>query len=91
MNESDINKLFMRVAENAGDIPEEVRSVFSILLSSTLHHRDRLKKDIGIILTVEDVRVALDWLLEVMRSGQRPETDNAVRLELLDTWLGVLK
>ena len=91
MDESDISRLFMRVAGNACEVPEDARRVFSILVSSTLRYRDRLKEELAIIVTVEDVRAALDWLLEAMRTKQLPETNNAVRLDLLKIWLDELK
>ena len=72
-------------------MPEDARRVFSILVSSTLSYRDRLKEELAIIVTVEDVRAALDWLLESMRTKQLPETNNAVRLDLLKIWLDELK
>jgi hypothetical protein len=50
-----------------------------------------LKQDTGIIVTVEDVRVALGWLLESMRTQQLPPTGNAVRLDLVKLWLDELK
>ena len=91
MDESDIHKLFMRVAGQAGDVPEDAEKVFAILVSSTLCYRDRLKEDLGIAVTVEDVRSALDWLLESMRTRRLPETNNAVRLDLVKIWLEELK
>lgn len=81
----------MRVAGRASDLPEDVKSVFSILVSSTLRYRDSLKEDLGIVVTVEDVRVALDWLLESMRTKRLPETNNALRLDLVKIWLDELR
>jgi hypothetical protein len=91
MDESDIHTLFMRVAGRASDLPEDVKRVFSILVSSTLRYRDSLKEDLGIVVTVEDVRVALDWLSESMRTKRLPETNNALRLDLLKIWLDELR
>ena len=91
MDETAINKLFMSIAENAGQMPDEVRKVFSSLVSTTLNYRDHLKQDTGIIVTVEDVRVALGWLLESMRTQQLPPTGNTVRLDLVKLWLDELK
>jgi len=91
MDESDIHTLFMRVAGRARDLPQDVKSVFSILVSSTLRYRDTLKEDLGIVVTVEDVRVALDGLLESMRTKRLPETNNALRLDLVKIWLDALK
>lgn len=91
MDESDIHRLFMKVAAGAGNVPEDVGRVFSILVSSTLRYRDALKEDLGIVVTVEDVRVALDWLLASMRTKRLPETNNALRLDLVKIWLDELK
>lgn len=91
MDESDINKLFMKVAGQTGDMPEDAKNVFSILVSSTVRYRDCLKQDLGIVVTVEDVRVALDWLLESMRTKRLPETNNALRLDLVKIWLEALR
>ena len=91
MDEPGIDKLFMRVAGSAGKVPEDARKVFSVLVSTTLSYRDSLKNDLGIVVTVEDVRVTLDWLLESMRTKRLPQTENAVRLDLLKIWLDELK
>ena len=91
MDESEINKLFMKVAGKTCEVSEDVRKVFSALVSSTLHYRDQLKEDQGIIVTVEDVRATLDWLLESIHTRRLPRTNNAVRLDLLKIWLDELK
>lgn len=91
MDESEINKLFLRVSASVVGASEDVKKVFSILVSSTLRHRDSLKEDLGIVLTVEDVRVALDWLLESMHTKRLPETNNTVRLDLVKIWFHELK
>ena len=83
MDELEINKLFARVKSDDAEVPEGAKTVFSILVATTLRHRDRLKVQHGIILTVEDVRIALDWLTQFMHSKQIPATNNAVRRDLL--------
>lgn len=90
MNESEIKNHFNRLAQELGDVPKEVEHVFSVLVSSTLRYRDKIKEETGIVLTVEDVRVALGWLMDTMGSGRFPETDNAVRFDLLKAWLAEL-
>ena len=91
MDESEIEKLFMRVAGNAGKASEDVLAVFSMLVSSTLSYRDQVKATLGIILTVEDVQVVLNWLFEALHTKRLPETNSAVRLDLLKIWLDELK
>jgi hypothetical protein len=87
MDETEIGELFNLIKGDAGDIPEDLKNVFSVLVSSTLCYRDRLKQDSGTTLTVEDVRVALDWLLEWMHTNKWPTSNHAVRLELLKIWV----
>lgn len=74
-------------AQNTGD----VRSVFSLLVQSTLRYRDHVLESTGATVTVEDVRTALGWLVPSLVMGQIPETDNKLRLGLLNIWLDELK
>ncbi|MDY6952553.1 MAG: hypothetical protein SWE60_13660 [Thermodesulfobacteriota bacterium] len=91
MDGSDIYKGFMKAAGSTAEDSDDARRVFDILVTSTLGYRDLLKDERGIIVTVEDVRVSLDWLLESMCTKKLPETNNAVRLDLLKIWLDALK
>ncbi|MDY6837796.1 MAG: hypothetical protein SWH78_07465 [Thermodesulfobacteriota bacterium] len=91
MDESAIDKLFIKAAGSTAETSEDARRVFGILVSSTLRYRDLLKDELGIIVTVEDVRIALEWLLDAMGTKKLPETNNAVRLDLLKMWLDELK
>ena len=88
MDDAQINELFMKMADSIdGSVNEDVRAIFSLLVRSTLQYRDQLQGDLAITLTVEDVRACLDWLMEIMRTKRQPQTDNAVRVELLQRWL----
>jgi len=91
MDQDEIEKLLLRVSDNEGQVPEEVRGVFSKMVTTTLHYRDDLKKRKGIILTVADVRATIDWLIESLHSGKLPETQNSMRLDLLTLWLEALR
>ncbi len=91
MDDLEINQLFLKVKKSYGNVPEDVEKVFSLLVSTTLRYRDDLKSALGVILTVEDVRVTLVWLLEFMESKQFPPTNNAVRRDLLKIWTEMLK
>lgn len=91
MEENDIERLFLSVAENAGQANDEVRMVFSMLVKSTLKYRDDILASRGITVTVEDVRAALDWLIPALNSGMLPRTDDRLRLDLLKIWLDELK
>lgn len=91
MEENDIEKLFLSVAGEAGQATDEVRKVFSLLVKSTLKYRDDILASRGITVTVEDVRVALDWLVPALSSGKLPPSDDRLRLDLLKLWLDELK
>jgi hypothetical protein len=58
---------------------------------STLKYRDHVLKSKGITVTVEDVRVALGWLVPSLQTGRLPETDDKIRLDLLKIWLDELR
>jgi len=87
MDDLEINALFEQVCDSVEDQPEAVKKVFSVLLSSTLVFRDRIQKDEGVIVTVEDVTVALDWLFEFMQTQKMPQTNLSVRMNLFNFWL----
>lgn len=91
MDDMEVNQLFMKVKKNYGEVPEDVANVFSILVATTLRYRDQLKSGLGLILTVEDVRVTLDWLMKFLVSEKIPITNNAVRRDLLKIWTEALK
>jgi len=74
-----------------GQDTEANRQVFSILVRSTLQYRDKMLSSKGVTVTVEDVRAALDWLIPAIATGNMPETDNKIRLGLLQLWLKQLK
>ena len=91
MEERDIYRLFLRVAERSAQNTGDVRRVFSLLVQSTLRYRDHVLESTGVTVTVEDVRTALGWLVFSLVTGQIPETDNKLRLGLLKIWLDELK
>ena len=91
MEDRDIYLLFSGVAGDEAGNNESAREVFSALVKSTLRYRDHLLKSKGIVVTVEDVRSALDWLVPTLRTGRLPETDNNVRLDLMKLWLDELR
>ena len=91
MEERDTYRLFLSVAEHSGQNTDAIRSVFSLLVRSTLRYRDIVLESKGIVVTVEDVRTVLGWLVPSLTTGQLPETDNKIRLDLLKIWLDELK
>ena len=91
MEDEDIYKLFLSVLENSAQDRNGVREVFSILIKSTLRYRDQMLASKGRVVTVEDVRTALKWLVPSLSTGLMPKTDNKISLDLLKLWLDELK
>ena len=91
MEDKDIYMLFSSLAEKAELNNEPLREVFKILIQCALRYRDNVLRDTGIVVTVEDVRSALDWLLPALQTGRLPRADNEISLNLLKLWLDELK
>jgi len=91
MDDEDICRLFSGLAEKSDQENQAMKEVFRVLIKSTLQYRDNILKTSGVIVTVEDVRAALDWLVPAMKSGRLPVVDNRVRLDLLKLWLDELR
>ena len=91
MEERDIYRLFLSVAENAAQNTDSIREVFSVLIKTTLRYRDQVRASKGIVVTIDDVRTALNWLVPSLLTGQLPETTDTIKLDLLKIWLDELK
>jgi len=91
MEENDIYQLFLKVVEDSTQNTDAVRQVFSILIRSTLRYRDHMLESRGAVITVEDVRMTLSWLVPALMTGHLPVTDDEIRLDLLKLWLDDLK
>jgi len=87
LHETDIEKLFMSVLEDPGQNTDATRQVFSILVKSTLKYRDEMLASEDIVVTVDDVRICLSWLVPALATGNMPDTENKVGLGLLKLWL----
>ena len=86
MEEKDIERLFLSVAEASESQTREVQDVFSMLVRSTLQYRDDMLASQGIIITVEDVRVTLKHLVPFLETGRLPGTTDHIKLDLLKIW-----
>ena len=91
MDEGEIEKLFLRAVEDPGRNTDAARRVFSVLLKATLKYRDEMLASSGVVVTVEDVRTSLEWLVPALTFGNIPETDNKVCLGLLKLWVNGLR
>ena len=81
----------MSVLESPGQDTDDTWQVFSILIKSTLKYRDDMLASRGIVVTVDDVRTCLGWLVPALETGNMPETENKVGLGLLKLWLEELR
>ena len=86
MEEKDIERLFLSVAEASESQTREVKDVFSVLVKSTLQYRDDMLASEGIIITVEDVRATLKHLVPFLETGRLPNTTNHFKSDLLKIW-----
>jgi hypothetical protein len=91
MEDKDIYALFTNLAEKAEQDDEPLKEVFKILIKSTLAYRDNVLSATGAVVTVDDVRSTLEWLLPAFKTGRLPRTDDKLRLDLLKIWLDELK
>ena len=87
----DIEKLFLSALEDSGQDTDDARRVFSILVRSTLKFRDHILATRDVVVTVEDVRSSLEWLIPALAEDRMPETEDEIRLGLLNVWLKELK
>ena len=91
VEEHDIHRFFKVLLIDHAHQTDETRQVFSVLIKTTLKYRDNLLASEGVVVTVEDVRRALDWLMPALTTGRLPKTDNELSLSLLRLWLDELK
>jgi hypothetical protein len=87
LDEADIQKLFMSVLEDPEQDSKKLRDMFSFMIRSTLKYRDDMLATKGVVVTVEDVRTSLQWLVPVLATGTLPEIESTVSLDLLEIWL----
>lgn len=91
LNAEDMCNLFLSVVENSTRNNDAANEVFSLFVRTTLDYRDQILAFEGIVVTVEDVRSTLDWLVASFDTGRLPLTTNAIRLGLLRLWLDELR
>jgi hypothetical protein len=91
MEDKDIYILFSSMLGNSPMANESVQQVFSMLVKSTLRYRDQMLESRGIVITVQDVRIALDCLVTSLKTGRLPEKVKKERLDLLKLWLDELR
>jgi hypothetical protein len=91
MEDKDIYALFSNLVDDAHQNNESLKAVFKVLIKSTLVYRDNVLSATDEVVTVEDVRAVLEWLVPAIKTGRLPKSDNKIRLDLLKRWLDELK
>jgi len=86
MEEDDIERLFLSVSEGTENQSSKVKDVFAVLVRSTLQYRDDMLASKGIVITVEDVHMALECFVPFFETGQLPGTTDRIKLDLLRIW-----
>jgi len=87
LGEGNIRRLFLSVLEDSQQDNCELRKIFSSIVRSTLKYRDEMLASKGMVVTVEDVRTSLRWLVPALATGTIPDLDNKVSIGLLRIWL----
>jgi len=90
-NESKgIQELFQQLMTRNQSAGESAKRLSALLVESTLQYRDELYLKRGIVVTVEDVRKSLDWLLPALSTGNIPHLGNEIQDGLLRKWISEL-
>ena len=66
---------------------ESAKRLSALLAESTLQYRDQMYAEKGIVVTVDDVKRALDWLLPALSTGNIPQLGNQIQDGLLRKWI----
>lgn len=91
VDRTELETLFRTIAEEPETFSESGRKIFDILTTVTLEYRDYLLASRGIIVTVQDVRAALSWLIPSLATGNIPNMENGLSAALLERWVRALK
>jgi hypothetical protein len=86
----ELETLFRTLAEEPGTFSEHGRKILAMLMTVTLEYRDQVLASREIIVTVEDVRDALSWLLPSLATGNIPNLENDLAAALLERWVHAL-
>jgi hypothetical protein len=78
-------RLRLLIEALAGQLPKNQKDptgTVAVLISETVKYRDKLKEEAGIVLTVEDTRIALDALQARLIEMPQPEQLSPTQKEL---------
>lgn len=87
MNNDDISLLIQSLGAQILDSRQDPTSAVAIMITETTRFRDTLKKNAGAVLTVADVRVALDALERYLDTHQLPSSLSSEQLALVQLYI----
>ncbi len=91
MDRDTIQHMFEQLIPENRSYDESAHEFFSLLVKATLDYRDEMLASRGVIVTVDDVKTSLRWLIPALATGNIPDLENEVCLELLKTWISQLR
>lgn len=87
MSDDAFNLLMQSLGGQLFNRESDPTGVVAVLVTETLRFRDKLKEDAGIILTVEDTRLALDALESYLHEQPFPEGLTSEQKALAQIWI----
>ncbi|MCM2271592.1 MAG: hypothetical protein NDJ18_03430 [candidate division Zixibacteria bacterium] len=87
MSDDAFSLLMRTLGEQMFARENDPTGVVAMLLSETLRFRDKLKNDAGIVLTVEDTRIALDALEGHLGGQPLPTSLTSEQQNLTQIWI----
>ncbi len=73
MSDERLRLLIEALAGQFSKNQKDPTGTVAVLISETVKYRDKLKEEAGIVLTVEDTRIALDALEARLKKMPQPE------------------
>jgi len=87
----DIREIFSNILSDQTSESEPARKLLSLLVDTTLNYRDEMRASKGVVVTVEDVRFCLKWLVPALATGNIPHIKNDIQRNLLRLWIHTLQ
>lgn len=87
MSNDDINLLIQSLGGQILESQADPTGAVAVLITETTRFRDQLKKDTGVVLTVGDVRAALDALERCLDTHQLPASLTSEQVALARLYL----
>lgn len=87
MSDDAFSLLMRTLGEQMFARENDPTGVVAMLVTETLRFRDKLKEDAGIVLTVEDTRIALDALEGHLDGQPLPTSLTSEQQNLMQIWI----